>query len=90
MKISTINEFRAAMRHGKFAWPGAYPCFFVTSDGGALSFEAAKSERRSILEAIRDNSNSGWRIIAMEINWEDADLTCDYTNQRIECAYSED
>jgi hypothetical protein len=50
----TISDFRHAMRNGAYAWPGGYPLYFVTSDGEALSFEAAKTERRAIREAYRD------------------------------------
>jgi hypothetical protein len=89
MWIKTISDFRAAMRHGPWAWPGGYPCYFITSDGAALSFKSARQERRNILEAIRDQDNSGWRIVAMDVNWEDAELYCDHTNERIESAYAE-
>ena len=33
---------------------------------------------------------SGWRIVAAEINWEDKDLVCDHTGEPIECAYGND
>jgi hypothetical protein len=90
MEITTISEFRAAMRSGKYAWPGGYPRYFITSDGAALSFEAAKQERRNILEALRDNATgSGWHVCAVDINWEDGTLTCDHTGKRIESAYAE-
>ncbi len=89
MQITSINEFRAAIRNGAYAWPGGYPCFFIMSDGGALSFAAAKAERRQLLEALRDNDNSGWRPVALEINWEDSDLVCDHTGAKIESAYAD-
>lgn len=91
MTIETISDFRRAIRNGPYAWPGGYPLFFITADGAALSFAAAKAERRNILEAIRDNAGgSGWRVCAMDINWEDAELFCDHTGKRIESAYAED
>jgi hypothetical protein len=90
MRIKTIADFRAAMRHGQYAWPGGYPCFFITSDGAALSFEAAKQERRMILESLALGLNDGWNIIAMDINWEDSFLHCEHTGKPIESAYGED
>lgn len=90
MTINTVSDFRKAYRAGPYAWPGGYPVFFVTSDGGALSFKAAKQERRNILEAIAHKQNDGWRVVASEINWEDPDLLCDHTGERIESAYAED
>lgn len=89
MNINSISDFRRAMRHGPYAWPGGYPMFFITSDGAALSFEAARSRRRSILEAIQQSSNDGWQVIGMQINWEDPELHCDHTGKRIESAYAE-
>lgn len=90
MSTYTISDFRRDMRHGAYAWPGGYPRFFVMSDGEALSFEAAKAERRLILEAIRDQDRSGWRVVACDINWEDSALVCAHTGKPIPAAYGED
>lgn len=89
MQIKSISDFRKAYRAGPYAWPGGYPCYFITNDGAALSWKAAKSERRNILEAIRDQDTSGWCIVAVEINYEDGDLLCDHTGERIPSAYAE-
>ena len=90
MLIKTVSDFRRAMRYGKYAWPGAYPCFFITSDGCALSFEAARAERRNIVESIAHGLKDGWQIVAMDINYENPDLYCDHTGNRIETAYCEE
>ena len=75
----------------QFAWPGGYPLYFVTADGEALSFEAAIAERRQVIRAIgHDEKRSGWRIVAVETNWEDTNLRCSHTNKLIECAYDGD
>lgn len=88
MNIKTVSDFRAAIRQGAYAWPGGYPIYFVTADGAAISFKAAKEEARQIIGAIGHNETwSGWRIVAADINWEDASLTCDHTGEPIECAY---
>lgn len=88
MIIQTIGDFRKAICHGAYAWPGGYPVFFLMSDGGALAYETAKTERRSILEALRDNDRrSGWLPIALEVNWEDANLFCAHSGEAIESAY---
>lgn len=90
MQINSISDFRNAMRHGPYAWPGGYPCYFITSDGAALSFKAAKQEKRNILESLASRSNDGWRVVAMDVNWEDSSLICDHTNEPIPSAYGED
>jgi len=86
----SIAQFRTDMRAGKYAWPGGYPRYFVMADGESLSFEAARENRRLILEAIRDDdSTGGWQPAATDINWEDSELCCAHTGQPIESAYSE-
>jgi len=87
MEINTVGDFRRAIRNGAYAWPGGYPLYFVTSDGGALSFKAAKAERRLILASIAYGQDDGWRVVGEDINWEDCDLICDHTGERIESAY---
>ena len=69
-----------------YAWPGGYPLFGVTSDGAALCHRCAKSER----EAIGTTTGSdGWRLVALQPNWEDPELFCDHCGSRIESAYAE-
>ncbi len=87
MNIETVEDFAKAIDAGPYAWPGGYPMYFLTSDGGVLSFDAAKAERELIEQSITDNSRDGWRVVAVEVNWEDDSLTCDHTGQPIESAY---
>jgi hypothetical protein len=87
MQINSISDFRKAMRNGPYAWPGGYPLYFVTADGAALSFKSAKAERRNILEALRDKDNSSWRVVGVDVNYENAELYCDHSGERIEAAY---
>ena len=94
MMIETISDFRKAFRSGKWMWPGGYPCYFLLSDGESLSFEAAKTERRRLLEALADYQKhgyecSGWRPVAIDVNWEDGDMVCAHTGKRIESAYTD-
>ena len=89
MKINSVSDFRAAMRQGPYAWPGGYPLYFITNDGAALSFKAAKDNARLIIESIAHNTRDGWRIVAMDVNWEDDSLLCDATFKQIPSAYGE-
>lgn len=90
MQINTVHDFRRAIRNGAYAWPGGYPLYFVTSDGGVLSFDAARANRRLILESVSAHSNDGWRVIGVDVNWEDDSLYCDDTGARIPSAYGDD
>ena len=85
----SISDFRRDMRHGAYAWPGGYPRYFLCHDGEALSFAAAKENRRLILDAIATQDRSGWQIVGVDINWEDGELHCAHTGERIESAYAD-
>jgi len=87
--MMTVNYFRELIENGPYAWPGGYPLYFVTSDGAALSFEAAENESALIEDSIANEINDGWRVVAAEINWEYSELYCDHTGKRIESAYCE-
>lgn len=87
--IETVQQFKATLRHGGFTFPGCYPLYFVTSDGGALSFEAARQEFRLIAESIASGTSDGWRVTGCLINYEDSGLFCDHSGKRIESAYGE-
>jgi hypothetical protein len=86
----TFEQFEAELEAGPYAWPGGYPRYFIMSDGDSLSFNAAKDNKDLIADAIREYDNSGWRVVACEVNWEDTDLYCAHTNKRIPSAYGED
>lgn len=83
------RDLKSALRNGPFTWPGGYPLYFITSDGAALSFEAVRANFRAILSSVRSGSNDGWRVVAVDVNWEDPDLICDHTGEHIESAYAE-
>jgi hypothetical protein len=89
MQINSISDFRRAMRNGPYAWPGGYPLYFVMSDGEALSFRAARDNRRAILETLVSGERSDWRPVAFEINWEDTNLWCAHRAEQIESAYGQ-
>jgi len=88
--IRTVAQFKATLRAGAYAWPGGYPLYFITSDGAALSFAAAREEYRNIIQSISDRANDDWRIVACDVNYEDTELYCDHSNTRIPSAYGDD
>jgi recombinational DNA repair protein (RecF pathway) len=88
--IKTPSDFGRALRSGPYAWPGGYPTYFATDDGAALCHECARAEGKQVTAAIRDGARDGWRVVAQEINYEDAGLYCDNCSERIESAYAED
>jgi hypothetical protein len=89
MKNYTAKEFTEQLKAGAHAWPGGYPLYFITNDGGALSFDAAKENRELITESIADDCNDGWQVVGCDVNWEDSELICDHSGEKIESAYAE-
>ena len=87
MNIKTTSDLKNAIRSGAYTFPGCYPLFFITSDGAALSFDSVKKNLRSVLWSIKNEVNDGWRIIGCDANWEDGELTCEHSGERIESAY---
>lgn len=85
----TKTDFETALANGAWAWPGGYPLYFITSDGESLSFDAAKANARLISEAIEDKSSCGWRVVGIDVNWENSDLRCCHSNVLIQSAYGE-
>lgn len=89
-KDFNVQDFLDQLKDGPYAFPGGYPKYFVTKDGGVLSFEAAKENKDEIISAMKDGYDDQWLVVGVDINWEDSDLYCDHTNKKIECAYCED
>ena len=89
MKIENVRDFGKALRNGPYTSVGSYPVFFLTSDGGTLSFATAWEERSRIVESIKEKLNDGWRVVAADVNWE-SELYDDHSGNRIESAYAED
>jgi hypothetical protein len=87
------NEAVKAFKHfarNAYAWPGGYPLFAITWDGGCLCHKCAKDNYRIIRESQRDELFDGWQVEAVTTNWEDTDLMCDNCNKLIESAYGEE
>jgi hypothetical protein len=84
------QELKQALRNGPHAWPGGYPLYFVADDGETLSFDAVRQEFKQIIYSMRHGIRDGWNIADVDVNWEDPDLFCAHTGERIPSAYSED
>ena len=86
----TTTELKQYIRNGKYAWPGGYPLYFVTSDNAALAFDTVKENYKEVLSAVKHNDyHSGWGVIRCEVNWEDVTLRCDHSGELIESAYTD-
>ena len=88
MTIHNVTDFDKALSNGPYAWPGGYPLYFVMADGEAMSFKAAEENADRIREGFTDKDPS-WTPVAFEVNWENGELYCAHSNERIESAYTE-
>jgi len=50
----------------KYAWPGGYELFGVTSDGAALCCDCMRAEYHQIAYARRHKVNDGWRVVGLD------------------------
>lgn len=71
-----------------FAFPGGYPLYYVTLDGGCLCPDCVNDN----LEQCLDETDGGseykqWQLHSAQVNWEDECLYCDHCNKQIESAY---
>jgi hypothetical protein len=89
-EIATVADFKAALRHGQHTALGGYPLYFVVSDGEALSFASARENFRQIVDSIDGHHNDGWRIVGLDVNYEDHDLVCVHSGKPISSAYGDD
>jgi hypothetical protein len=89
-EINSVNDLKAVLRNGAYAWPGGYPLYFITNDGAALSFSTVLDELPRIMAAIKDrHDRSGWKVVGVDVNWEDDELYDDHTGEKIESAYGD-
>src|SRR5262249_45369102 len=60
-----------------YAWPGGYPIYYLCADNGILCPHCANTEPAVRLadEQADYPDYDQWRIMAVDVNWEDANLT---------------
>lgn len=81
-KIDTFLETRG------FTDMGGYPVFIVFEDGTVGSYEGIVEYLAEVVQESFEWDNSP--VSAIEINYEDESLYCDFTNKLIPCAYPSD
>lgn len=87
------SELARSLREGSFTSLGCYPKFYLTAGGEVLSHEAVMSEARRYLRAASgrfdDASEARTHVLFVDVNWEDPELYCAETGERIPSAYAE-
>ena len=85
MRDMTIAEMRSKGIFEHVSWPGGYPLYYVTKDGGILCPECCNKN----LTLLNDPDDPQWYVVDCYANWEDTELTCDHCNNKIESAYGD-
>ena len=88
-EIVSVSDLKSAIRYGCRDKHCGYPLYFVTSDGAAISFKTAREEFPLLCDSVRTGRNDGWRVIGVDVNYEDPDLFCAHSSEKIEPAYGE-
>lgn len=92
MSAYTWRDLARDLREGRYTSLGSYPKFWVTAHGSVISYDAIMGELCRYMRATAGKCESWDReaaIVGCDVNWEDADLYCDHTGQRIPSAYAE-
>lgn len=101
-----VKALIASLRDGAYAHGGYPKYWLTDdgetlSHAGVLdqlgrSARASRAAERGYDRADRDCAQfyteyeHGWAIVGCDINWEDPDMQCAHTNERIPSAYAED
>ena len=86
MSIYTSDDFDRDLAAGVSHWPGMYEKYFVTADGGIMSYDAAFTEAHLIVSAIRSGEDAQWEVVSCESGADyggDLPLLCDHTGNVI-------
>lgn len=72
-------------------------CYFVMADSGVMSWRAVKQEMPLIVSIYSEldmediaREDGQWLPVVMQVNYENKELWCDHTNERIPSLYAEE
>lgn len=85
----SVAWLMGTLTSGRYTSHGSYPKYWLTSDGATLSYATVRDNIGAVARACRDGSNDGWRVVACDVNWEDRDMYCEHSGERIASAYAE-
>lgn len=89
MKTKTVKDFIRT----KYIWPGGYPLYAIAADCEVICHTCCESNAKLIISNTRGTQSAcadiAWRIVAVDVNWENESLYCANCNGLIESAYGE-
>jgi len=82
-EIKTVQDLKATLRAGEFAWPGGYQLVLYASDGEELCFDCVRTEFGQCCWSIKNEVSDGWRIVSCDALYEslECDTLCAHCNK---------
>ncbi len=76
----TTKELKIELRDGRYAWPGGYEKFYVTTDGGVLCDPCVRRELANVFRSTAYGEHDGWTIAGVDAtcNADESDVQCDH------------
>jgi hypothetical protein len=87
MILTDTKSLKDAVRMGNYNIAG-YPMFFITKHGCTICPNCVKRNFKQYLLDFRDNSFD--KLIAIEVNYECPDMSCEECGKDIPSAYGND
>lgn len=88
LSVSNMHDLKACLRAGDTTNVGAYPLFFITGSGDALSFDSVRDNLKQVIAAYA-TGDKDWCVVGCQVNYEDVDLCCAHSGRRIPAAYND-
>jgi hypothetical protein len=86
--MSRIETFRnSGGQFPAYAWPGGYPLYYLTADGGELCPACANGDNGSMASTTTDDPQ--WQLIDGDAHWEGPPLMCAHCYAEIPSAYGD-
>lgn len=60
------SRIKAALRAGRYAFPGGYELFAIMNDGESVCYPCLKSNLYQVIYSTRHNMRDGWRVAGFE------------------------
>jgi hypothetical protein len=82
-----VHIIRCVARE-RYAWPGGYELFVVTTDGGLICSGCVREEYRNILDSTKKGIRDGWCVMGItnesELElYEDFCSLCSHCNKKM-------
>lgn len=85
LRLKSAKQFARA----PYSFPGGYPKALITADGDCLCADCTRANYKLICAESFENSNCGFRVSGVDVNYENPDLYCGNCSTRIPSAYAE-